>query len=193
LISIITCFFPFLLASGAIIQERDDHTLEPLLSALKSRWYHLMLGKALLPLFMGLFLFLLMILVGLSFFGLTLKSGFFGILTVQTAAVIGSLFVGLSISCIVASQIYALIASAVYLLCLILLTGFIFPLETASPIIRFLSHFFPLTFTLNPMEDWLFSGDVLLHHIKEIEYLLLQAALYTILALLMIRRLKKSM
>jgi hypothetical protein len=191
LTAIIVCFFPFLLASGTIIQERDEHTLEPLLVSLKSRWSQLMLGKALLPFFIGLFNFLVMVLIAESAFGLNLKSGFLSIIAIQAISIITSLLIGLSISCIVSSSLYALIASALYLLCLILLTGFIFPLETASPIIRILSRFFPLTFTLNPTATWIFGGTQLRYHLKEIGFLMPQMLIYLALAVWMVKQLKK--
>ncbi len=193
LLAIFTCFFPFLLASGTIIQERDEHSLETLLVSLKSQWYKLILGKTLLPLFTGLFHFLLLTLIVQMVFGLYIKSGFSGILAVQTIAAISSLMIGLSISCIVSSQLYALTASAIYLLCLILLTGFIFPLDTASPMIQVLSHFFPLTFTLNSMESWIFSGYELRHHLAEMGFLSVQMLIYSVLAFLMVNQLKKNM
>ena len=193
LISILVCFMPFLLASVSIIIERDEHTLEPLLVALGTNWSRLMAGKALLPLFVGLFHFLLMVLMSQSLFGLHLKSGFWSILTIQTAAATASVILGLGISCIVSSQLYALIASAVYLLCLILFTGFIFPIDTASPLIGALSHLFPLTFTLDPMTNWNFSGINLRYFSKELAYLTLQIVIYLIFTVQMIKKLRKEL
>ncbi len=193
LVSILVCFLPFLLASVTIIIERDEHTLESLLVSLNANWHRLILGKALLPLLLGLFHFLLLALMSQSLFGLHLKSGFWSILTIQTAAATASLILGLAISCIVTSQLYALIASAIYLLCLILFTGFIFPIETASPLVRVLSSFFPLTFTLEPMAIWSFRGTGLQYHTRELAYLALQIVLYLFLAVQMVKKLRKGM
>ena len=54
------------------------------------------------------------------------------------------------------SQVH--VSVALYFLLLVLLSGFLFPLESAANIIRVASFAMPLTFSAKPLEYWLFFG-----------------------------------
>lgn len=191
-IAIFVCFLPFVLTSITIIRERDEKTLGLLIVSMSIHLYKLYVGKMLLPLFVGIFNLLIMILFAKTWLGLNVKSGFWDIILIHTLAISSSLFFGLIISCLVNSQLQALLSSAIYLICSFIFTGFLFPLEQSSIIIKYLSNLFPLTFSLEPMQCWMFKGTSLYYHLKEICFLLGQGLIYFFISILIFWKFRKE-
>jgi hypothetical protein len=83
---------------------------------------------------------------------------------------------------LVKSQLQAYLIAALYFLCLMLLTGFIYPLEKAVDSIQILSHILPLTYSQEYFTSWLLQGAQAEHYQQEIMWLVLQSIIYSIFA-----------
>lgn len=90
-----------------------------------------------------------------SFFDIGVKPGLIDILALQLLAALTSALLGLTVSFYVASQYQAYSLAAAYLLCLIFLTGHIYPLAESAFIVRLASCFFPLTYSGPVMDGWM--------------------------------------
>jgi ABC-type polysaccharide/polyol phosphate export permease len=58
----------------------------------------------------------------------------------------------------VPSQLQAYFVAAVYGFSLMFLTGLLYPIEQAHPIVHLISRIIPLTFSHEPMTDWVLHG-----------------------------------
>lgn len=157
-IGLIAVFLPFLLASGALVREREAGTLETLILAARRRWVPLVAGKLLMPVFVSLLATLLLLVVARSAFGFGVKPGLATALGVQLAAAAVSALLGLGISTLLRSSQDAYTASAVYLVACILITGMIYPVEQAARGVVGVSYAFPLTLSGPPLEEWMLKG-----------------------------------
>jgi ABC-type multidrug transport system permease subunit len=158
LTGLVAVFLPFLLASGTYVREREAGMLETLLLASGGRWGWLFAGKVLTPVLIGALAFLLMVVLARSWFGYGIKSGLLLLGGLLFVAMITSALLGLAVSTLVRSQQQAHVLSAIYLLGLILLTGFVYPLEQAAWMVRAVSWVFPLTMLVRPLDAWLSRG-----------------------------------
>jgi len=193
LIALIAVFTPFLLASAAFVRERETGMLEVLVLAGRRRWPALVAGKLLLPLLVAAISLLLQLVLARSFFAFGLKPGLAGMLALQFLAALGSGLLGLSVSAIVRSQQQAYLVSAVYLLCLMLVTGYVYPLEQAGAVVRFASHALPLTFSGPAFEGWLTQGAGLALFPAEAMWLAGQCALAALLCMAALRRFERTL
>lgn len=193
IVSILACFFPFLIASGSVIQEKNEHTLECVIVCLKSKWCHYIVGKELFPLFAGVMNFLVLILFSYSYYGLVIKNGLMGLLLLYVIAIYSSTILGLSASLAFKSQIQAFASSAFYLVCMVLFTGFIFPLESSALYIKAISNLFPLTFLLQPMHEWIISGIDVNHFYAELKYLFFQLIVFKVIAFASLIKISNSL
>lgn len=157
-IALIGVFVPFVLASAALVREREAGTLAGLLVVARRRWPLLAAGKLLLPVLAGIVAVMLLLVVAALAFGFGIKPGLAEALALQAvAAAVAALF-GLSVSASVDSAQEAYAASAVYLVALILLTGMVYPLEQAAPAVVAVAHLFPLSVAAPGLEAWMTAG-----------------------------------
>lgn len=157
-IALVLCFLPFVAAVSSLIRDKEGHTLEILLSAPDIDGRGLFLAKALFPVALTTFNFLIMVVLVDSLFGLHTKgSTGLTILAVLPGLASASLL-GVVASTLVASQTQAVMASALYFVALTLLTGFVTPLAEAAPVVKVLSHFLPLSFVMPTLDAWFFGA-----------------------------------
>ena len=171
-IALIVVFIPFLLASGSIVREREIGTLEVLAAAPRVTWMGILFGKAILPVLTGIGVLALLILFSRTFFDFGMKPGFTGIFCLQLLAIMVASLQGLIISSLVRSQLNAYMISAVYLVALILLTGFSLPIDDASPLIQWISSMLPLTSTFRAFSVWMNFGSDVANFIPEVQWLI---------------------
>lgn len=193
LIALVAVFTPFLLASGAFVRERETGMLEIVILAGRRKWSALVGGKLLLPILIAAVSLLLQLLVARSFFGFGFEPGMAGMLLLQFLAMLASGLLGLSVSALVRSQQQAYVVSAVYLLGLILFTGYVYPLEQASTIVRFASNILPLTFSGPALEGWLMQGAGLSLYLAEAMQLTALCCATAIVCVVSLRRLEHSL
>lgn len=193
LVSLIAVFTAFLLSSGAFVREREAGMLEVVVLAARRRWLALAAGKLLLPILIAMTSLLLQLLIARSVFSFGFKPGLAGMFVLQFLAVLGSGLLGLSVSALVRSQQQAYLLSAMYLLCLVLVTGYVYPLEQAGVIVRFASYAFPLTFSGPAFEGWLTQGAGLALYGREVMWLAAQCIVAAIVCTAALRRFERTL
>lgn len=191
--ALIVIFVPFMLASITLVRERENSTfavlaLAPGVSRLGIFW-----GKALLSVLVAAILLLLLSLLARTFFDLGIKPGFSGALALQVVAACAATFQGMIISSWVRSQFHALLASAAYLVALVLLTGLLYPVEQSATTVQVVSRMFPLTYSGPPLSAWMSHGTGAYHYGHEFVWLTGVAVVSGILAVLSYRRSLQSL
>ena len=97
---------------------------------------------------------LLLLVVAEAVYSIQLKAGFPSMLLLFLPAILATAFLGLTVSALARAQAQVGLASALFFLAIILLTGFFAPLEEASGLVRALSQLFPLTLLLPVFKAW---------------------------------------
>lgn len=185
---LIICFLPFVIAAPSLIRERESHTLEILLGAPGMRGDSILLGKCLLSVSVALLSALLMLLTVQTTYHLYVKAGSVVFLLFLILPVLSSVLLGLTVSALARSQTQTVMAAAVYFLCLLLLTGFLYPTEGSGMAIQILSRFFGLTFLLDRANAWMFGADFRQGLAEPVRALALQCGVYAAIAWLAWRR-----
>ena len=139
-------------------REVAFETLPTILATPNGGWAPLLAAKAVASSWLSLVILLLLILAIRPIFGIAPKPGLFVQLGAQGLAILTSAILGLFAAVLLRNQSQIYISVSIYFLVLVLLSGFLFPLETASPLIRAASNFSPLTYSENIFESWLFYG-----------------------------------
>ena len=157
-IALIIVFLPFVLATRSYTREATSGMLQVLLGLPNGGWGTLAVGKVVTCLWVVLLVLLVLLLAVGPMFGFSPKPGLLVQLGVQSLAILASACLGLLLAILARNQSQIHLSIAVYFLGLVLVSGFLFPLETASPAIRWASYASPLTFSGKVLESWLFFG-----------------------------------
>lgn len=146
-IAIVVMLTCLLLTSMAIVREREIGTMEQLMvTPLKP--FELMLGKTIPFAAIGFFDVFLVTAVGVFWFDIPIK-GSFELLPLSTAAyLISVLGIGLFISTISRTQQQAMMATFLFYIPSVLLSGFMFPIENMPGIIQIATYINPLRYFL---------------------------------------------
>ncbi|MGE5218161.1 MAG: ABC transporter permease [Chloroflexota bacterium] len=157
-IGLITVFIAFVIAVRNFSREVTYRTLHVLLSAPIGGWRTIITAKLTASTWLATMIFLLLLLSSRSIFGITPKAELMAHLGIQVVAILTSVCLGIIAALAARTQSQVFVSMAVYFLGLVLLSGFLFPLETAAPIVRVASILSPLTFSNPILERWLFYG-----------------------------------
>lgn len=157
-ISLIAVFVPFVLASTALVREREAGTLAALIVVSRRRWSVVAAGKLVLPLVAGMLSVAALLATAQLAFDFGIKPGLLQALVVQAIAAMVSALFGFAVSSLLESSQEAYAASAIYLVALILLTGMVHPLEQSAPVVVAVAYLFPLTVAAPSLEDWMIAG-----------------------------------
>ena len=95
-----------------------------------------------------------MLIFAVTVFDLPARAGTWSILGLQLLTILVSTALGLVASTLAKSQLQAFFVAAVYGFSLMFLTGLLYPIEQAHPIVHLISRIVPLTFSHEPMTDW---------------------------------------
>ena len=192
LIALSMVFIPFLLASGAFAREREACMLEMLILAGKRNWPAIVAGKLALPITVAFVSMLLQILLVRDAFSLGTKPGLLGMAALQLLAALAAGLFGIAVSALIRSQLQAYLASAAYLLFLILLSGYLYPLEEAGDTVRFASYALPFSFSGPAFEGWLLRGAGIDLNLAAAYPLAMQCVVGVLLCIAAIRHLEKT-
>jgi ABC-type multidrug transport system permease subunit len=179
-VALILAFLLFVLAARSYSREVTYGTLPILLVSSAGGWAEILIAKIAASVWSMFVVFLFTLLAVRSYFDLTPKRGLTTEVFVQMLAVFVSTGLGLFGTMVARSQSQVYLFAALYL-ALVLLSGFLFPLESADPIIRTMSYASPLTFSTKSLEFWLVFGANPLTFWREILYLLAQCVFVTVL------------
>ena len=159
-IALLICFFPFVMGSPALVQEVEVNTAGATLCApglTHNLWFA---AKFLFPVLIASVDALIMFACAEAFYQLHIKPGAVILaLCVLLAAAAGA-FLGLAISSVVKSSSQAGASSAMYFLCLLMLSGFFIPLDQSGAVVRAAAAILPLAPLDHAIKTWLFGGNL---------------------------------
>lgn len=174
-IALIIVFLPFVLAARSFSREVAFGTLPLLVGLPNGGWTSMAAGKVAACVWMVTALLILLLLAAFPMFDFSPKPGLATLLMVQGLAILTSACLGLLCAIQARNQMHIYLIIAVYFLVLVLVSGFLFPLETAAPVIQIVSFLSPLTFSAKVLESWMFFGTHPLIFMYEVLLLLCQA------------------
>ena len=136
------------LSSMAIVREREQGTLEQLNVTPLGRW-ELILGKLLPYALVGFVDVLLVLTVAVYWFEVPLRGSIWLLLGASVIYLVCTLVLGLFVSTISATQQQAMMtATFFFLVPMMYLSGFIFPIENMPPVIQAITTLIPLRYFL---------------------------------------------
>ena len=136
------------LSSMSIVREKELGTLEQLNVTPIARW-ELIVGKMLPYAFIGLVDVLLVVLVALLWFEVPLRGSFVLLLAMCVVYLLTTLGLGLFVSTISSTQQQAMMtASFFFLIPMVFLSGFVFPIENMPAVIQPVTYLIPLRYFL---------------------------------------------
>ena len=143
--------------SMAIVRESEQGTLEQLLVTPMKIW-ELLTAKIIPYIIVGYVQIFISIVIGIFVFNMP----FLGSMTLFYALtffyVVASLSLGIMISCFAQNQTQALQMSVFIILPSVLLSGFVFPLESMPAGFRYLGECFPITYYINISRQIILKG-----------------------------------
>jgi ABC-2 type transport system permease protein len=136
------------LSSMAIVRERELGTLEQLNVTPIARW-ELILGKMLPYALIGFIDILLVVLVAVFWFEVPLRGSFTLLLVMCGVYLLTTLGLGLFVSTISSTQQQAMMtASFFFLIPMVFLSGFVFPIENMPTVVQPVTYLIPLRYFL---------------------------------------------
>jgi ABC-type multidrug transport system permease subunit len=174
-LALIVVFLPFVLSARSFSREVTFNTLPFLLSLPGGGWGAVAVGKLFACVATNLAMLLILLLAMYPLSGFAPKSELALQLAAQALAMVTSGCLGLIVSVQTRNQTQIYLMITVYLLVLVLVSGFLFPLETASTAVRAASYLSPLTFSGKVLESWLFFGTSPLVFTNSLTFLVIQA------------------
>jgi ABC-2 type transport system permease protein len=146
------------LSSMAIVRERELGTLEQLNVTPIARW-ELILGKMLPYGLIGVVDVLLVVVVAVFWFEVPLRGSFVLLLAMCLVYLLSTLGLGLFVSTISSTQQQAMMtASFFFLIPMVFLSGFVFPIENMPAVVQPVTYLIPLRYFLIILRDIFLKG-----------------------------------
>ncbi|CUT04062.1 ABC transporter permease [Candidatus Chrysopegis kryptomonas] len=147
LIGMILITVTLIMTSMSMVREKEQGTIEQLLvTPVKS--YELLIGKILPFILIGLIDATAVILVGKFWFKVPLRGSIVLLFVSVFVFLLTTLGFGIFASVISRTQQQALMTAYFFAMPNIILSGFVFPVESMPPVIRFITNFVPLKYFL---------------------------------------------
>ncbi|CUS89382.1 ABC transporter permease [Candidatus Kryptobacter tengchongensis] len=147
LIGMILITVTLIMTSMTMVREKEQGTVE-LLLVTPIKTYELLLGKILPFILIGLFDAIAVILVGKFWFRVPLRGDVFLLFVSTFVFLLTTLGLGIFSSVISKTQQQALMTAYFFAMPNIVLSGFVFPVESMPPVIKFITNFIPLKYFL---------------------------------------------
>lgn len=157
LVAVVLQWLTLAMAAFSIVGERERGTLEQLIVT-PIKPYELILGKIATYVAVAFADVGIALIVAVGWFGMPIRGSFFLLVGLSLVFVMFSLSVGLFLSTISKTMYQAQQTAVFIMLPTILLSGFMYPIETMPPPIQFLTRFIPLTYYLRIVRGIVLKG-----------------------------------
>lgn len=145
------------LTALALVREKELGTMEQLIMT-PINSIELIIGKLIPYVIIGVYDFLIVLLLSRLIFGLSIQGSFLELSFLGLIFLLGALAMGMLISTIAKNQAQAIQATLAFLLPSVLLSGFMFPRNAMPLLIRAFSALFPITHFLTILRGVIVKG-----------------------------------
>lgn len=152
-----------MLSAMVVVREREFGTLERLLVTPVGR-LEFLVAKMVPVACVGLFDVLLITAVATGWFGVPLRGALSGVVGATLVLLLGTQGLGLLASTYAATQQQAMMSAAFFIMPMIVLSGFAFPIQNMPALLQWLSWLDPLRYYLVVIRDLFLKGGGLLSH-----------------------------
>ncbi|MBP1931442.1 ABC transporter permease [Ammoniphilus resinae] len=146
-----------ILTAFTLVREKERGTMEQLVVT-PVRPLELIVGKLVPYIGIGMFSFCLVLLTGISWFGVPVKGSIILLVVLSLLFLITTLAIGILISTVSKTQLQAMQMSFAFILPSVLLSGFIFPRESMPMVVQWLGGAIPLTYFLEILRGIFLKG-----------------------------------
>lgn len=147
------------------------------------------LGKSIVASGFTLVVFLLMLIVTESLFGVLIKAGIFRMMLLLLPALMAAAFLGLGLSRLARSPLSAASIGMAYVMVVVLLGGVVAPLTERSLLVQSLGWILPSTLVQPALSDWMFGARIDWTMLRPLGGLVLQGIFYGAFAAFTVLRL----
>jgi ABC-2 type transport system permease protein len=156
-IGLIVTLITLMLTSMAIVREKEMGTIEQILVS-PIRPVEFILGKTLPFLLIGLADVVLVMVVGVFWFGVPVRGNLLFLFLGMLLYVVTSLAVGLLVSTVSRTQQQALMTAFFFFMPAILLSGFVFPIHNMPEVVQWITYLNPLRYLITIVRGVFLKG-----------------------------------
>ena len=145
------------LTSMSVIKEKLGRTLERILTA-PVKGSEILLGKLIGSVIIALAAMILLLMTGFWIFGIKMAGSIIDVFLLVFLIILGGLGLGLATSAVAKREVEAVMMIGAYITPSLLMSGFLWPIEAMSPMLRNLAYLVPMTYANHALKTVMLSG-----------------------------------